>query len=189
MQLFCILTQGQKHAKGGTLEEKKIKVFYAPHHSWKFGAIPKTFNFFSSNVPPLHVLAPGSKCKKVAFLVFRDFWTFFSHKILVSTQGTILDHSHNCARVFLRRFWNFDARDFEQFPIKYWNLAFWLINNFPPDKHILISRYLHSAGVRTSRGLGPAGCGDRRGMAIFWGGVWYNTTAEQQQNMNNSRTL
>ena len=72
---------------------------------------------------------------------------------------------------FLRRFWNFDARDFEQFPIKYWNLAFWLINNFLPDKHILISRYLYCPGVRTSRGLGPAGCGDRRGMAIFWGGV------------------
>ena len=72
---------------------------------------------------------------------------------------------------FLRRFWNFDARDFEQFPLKYWNLAFWLINNFLPDKHILISRYLHSAGVRTLRGFGPEVGGDRRGMAIFWGGV------------------
>ena len=71
-----------------------------------------------------------------------------------------------------KRFWNFDARDFEQFPIKYWNLAFWLINNFLPDKHILISRYLYCPGVRTWRGLGPEVCGDRRGMAIFWGGVY-----------------
>ena len=39
MQLFCILTQGQKHAKGGTLEEKKLKVFgIAPNFQEWWGA-------------------------------------------------------------------------------------------------------------------------------------------------------
>ena len=52
-------------------------------------------------------------------------------------------------------------------PFENWNLAFWLINNFPPDKHILISTYFHSAGVRTLRGFGPVVGGDRRGLAIF----------------------